>query len=135
MHTKRYIIRRISDNYTFFHDVTDELDEDLEGYKTSNNYEVIGVVDADYDVIMEHVCKQSVLYDDMTNYTDTVQNEEKLDENGVYVVTYFKDDNDGGLNQYADYAITKNEIIDNVNAQKYTEGAMYYPLNKLQKVA
>lgn len=73
-----------------------------------------------------HACKKSFLYDDMEGYVDELQNEESLPD-GKYVVTYFER-RDDDLVQLVDYGITKQQIIKNVTAQKYVEGADYFLL-------
>lgn len=73
-----------------------------------------------------HRCKKSALYEDMEGYIDEIQNENEL-PNGKYIVTYFKlCDNGADLEQFVDYGITKEQIIENINAQRYVEGADYF---------
>ena len=82
-----------------------------------------------------HSYNKSGLYDDMEGYVDELQNEKDLPDNKVYVVTYFKlCDDCSGLEQLVDFGITKQQIIDNVVAQKYVEGADYFIMEQLQKV-
>lgn len=77
-----------------------------------------------------HCCERSALYNDMKGYVDKIQNENEL-PNGKYIVTYFKlCDNGSGLEQLVDYGIKKEQIIENVNAQKYVEGADYFLMKK-----
>lgn len=79
-----------------------------------------------------HVCEKSVLYDDMTGYVDELQDEESLADDELYVVLYFSfDENYRGLDQCVDFGITKQEIIDNVKAQKYVEGADYFTMGRM----
>ena len=60
------------------------------------------------------------------------QNENEL-PNGKYIVTYFKlSDNGSDLEQLVDYEITKEQIIENVNAQRYVEGADYFLMEQLK---
>ena len=71
-----------------------------------------------------HACNRSAVWDDMTGYVDTVQHEDKLPE-GNYIVTYFEH-HDGDLWQMAEIGVSKSQIIQNVLAQKYVEGADYF---------
>ena len=97
--------------------------------------EVEGVFDIDKEIGF-HSCNKSGLYDDMEGYVDALQNEKDLPDNKVYVVTYFKlCDDCSGLEQLVDFGITKQQIIDNVIAQKYVEGADYFIMEQIQKIA
>lgn len=71
-----------------------------------------------------HSCERSACYDDMTGYVDEIQREEELPE-GKYIVTYYWFDGQD-LQQLADVGIMKAEIIQNVQNQKYREGADYF---------
>lgn len=94
--------------------------------------EVEGVLDLDEE-IGYHSCEKSALYEDMTGYVDKIQNENEL-PNGKYIVTYFKlSDNGSDLEQLVDYGITKEQIIENVNAQRYIEGADYFLMEQLRQ--
>ena len=94
--------------------------------------EVYGVVD-DKDQIDVHECISSALWEDTKNYVDELQGEEKLPE-GQYLVLYFRlCENMSGLDQCVDFDISKEEIIENVKAQKYREEARYYPMSALHK--
>lgn len=95
--------------------------------------ETVGVVDIDKEIGC-HECKRSVLYDDMTGYIDEIQEENELPDNESFIVTYFKDDGShgSGLEQLVDFGITKQQIINNVIAQKYVEGADYFTMGQLQ---
>lgn len=96
--------------------------------------EVEGVVDIEKEIGF-HACNKSGLYDDMEGYIDELQHEKDLPCNKVYVVAYFKlCDDCSGLEQLVDFGITKQQIIDNVIAQKYVEGADYFTMDQLQKV-
>lgn len=93
--------------------------------------EVEGILDIDEETGF-HSCVKSALYDDMTGYVDKIQNENELPK-GAYIVTYFKLCDDGsGLEQLVDYGITKEQIIENVNAQRYVEGADYFLMEQLK---
>lgn len=95
--------------------------------------EIEGIVDIDKEFGF-HACKKSGLYDDMDGYIDELQNERDLPENKTYVVTYYKlCDNCSGLEQLVDFGITKQQIVDNVIAQKYVEGADYFTMEQLIK--
>lgn len=90
-----------------------------------------GVLDLDEEIGF-HSVEKSALYEDMTGYIDKIQNENEL-PNGRYIVTYFKlSDNGFDLEQLVDYGITKEQIIENVNAQRYVEGADYFLMEQLK---
>lgn len=79
-----------------------------------------------------HACEKSALYDDMTGYVDELQDEESLPDDELYVVLYFSfNESYWGLDQCVDFGITKQEIIDNVKAQKYVEGADYFTMGRM----
>lgn len=100
-------------------------------YKKS---EVEGVLNIDEETGF-HSCEKSGLYENMEGYIDKIQNENEL-PNGKYIVTYFAlCDNASELEQLVDYGITKEEIIKNVNAQKYVEGADYFLMEQLRTIS
>ena len=79
-----------------------------------------------------HMCNKSALYDDMTGYVDTLQNELNLPDKELYIVTYHEfEECSYGLLCKVDFGITKQEIIENVKAQKYVEGATYYTIGHM----
>lgn len=93
--------------------------------------DVEGVLNIDEETGF-HSCEKSGLYEDMKGYTDKIQDENEL-PNGKYIVTYFTLCDDAcGLEQLVDYGITKEQIIENVNAQKYVEGADYFLMEQLK---
>lgn len=93
--------------------------------------DVEGVLNIDEETGF-HSCEKSGLYEDMNGYTDKIQDENEL-PNGKYIVTYFTLCNDASdLEQLVDYGITKEQIIENVNAQKYVEGADYFLMEQLK---
>lgn len=92
--------------------------------------EVEGVLDIKEKVGF-HSCEKSALYENMSGYIDKVQNENEL-PNGKYIVTYFKICDGSDLEQVVDYGITKEQIIENVNAQRYVEGADYFLMGQLK---
>lgn len=113
--------------YCFYDDPEWGVDYKIDDKKD----EVEGVLDVDEE-IGYHSCEKSALYDDMTGYIDKIQNENEL-PNGKYIVTYFKlSDNGADLEQLVDYGITKEQIIENVNAQRYVEGADYFLMEQLK---
>lgn len=95
-------------------------------YEDCTEDNAVMVVDVEKDSDGFHSCIRSAIWDDMTGYTDKIQNENELND-GYYVVTYYKHDG-SGLEQLVDYGISKEQIIANVKAQKYIEGADYFPL-------
>ena len=125
---ERAIIKSKDGKIYFFYD-DPELGVDFE------KKEVEGIVNID-EKIGFHECKKSILYDDMTGYVDEVQKESKLPNDKLFIVTYFKDDGShgSGLEQLVDFGITKQQIIDNVTAQKYIEGADYFIMEQLTKL-
>ena len=70
----------------------------------------------------------------MTKYVDIIQKENELPDNKLFIVTYFKYDG-FGLEQLVDFGVTKQQIINNVIAQKYVEGANYFTTEQFQKIA
>ena len=89
------------------------------------------LVDADFSVC-HHQCIKSALYDDVSNFIDGLQTEQRDLEHGeLYVVTYFEYDGASGLEQPVDLGLTKEEIIKNVEAGKYAEGATYYTMGQM----
>lgn len=80
-----------------------------------------------------HISKKSLLYDDMPNYVDMMQSEGDLQDDELYVVMYYWTNNPFCLYSYVDFGITKQEIIENVKAQKYVEGASYYTMGQIFK--
>lgn len=92
--------------------------------------EVEGVLDIEEEVGF-HSCEKSALYENMSGYIDKVQNENEL-PNGKYIVTYFKICDGSDWEQVVDYGITKEQIIENVNAQRYVEGADYFLMGQLK---
>lgn len=88
-------------------------------------------VDADFSVGY-HQCIKSTLYDDVSDRIDGLQTEQKDLEHGeLYVVAYFEYDGTSGLEQPVDFGLTKEEIIKNVEAGKYAEGATYYTIGQM----
>lgn len=112
---ERAIIKDNDENYYFFDDP--EWGVDVE------RNEVELVLDVD-EAISFHACKKSFLYDDMEGYVDELQDEAYLPD-GKYIATYFARCDDD-LVQLVDYRITKQQIVENVLAQKYVEGADYF---------
>lgn len=111
------------DEYYFYDDPVwgEDLDEE----------NVVGVAYTE-DAAGTHECDRSCLYDDMTGFVDKLQGERDLHDWERYIVAYFKQDTGMGLLQLVDFGITKSEIIANVKAQKYLEGARYYTMGQLQ---
>lgn len=112
--------------YYFFDDPI--WDEDI------NRDEVFGVLCTE-EAISTHECVKSCLYDDMAGFTDQIQDERKLPNGEKFIVTYFQQNpGDGsGLLQLVDFGITKDEIIANVEAQKYVEGARYFTMAQMER--
>lgn len=121
---ERAIIKSKNGKQYFFYD-DPEWDVDLK------RTDVVGVVDIDKE-IDAHMCIKSGLYENIDGYIDELQNETQLPD-GKYIVTYFKlCDNASGLEQLVDFGITKEQIINNVNAQKYIEGADYFLMDQIE---
>ena len=123
---KRAIIKSKDKKQYFFYD-NPQIGVD---YKKE---EIEGFLELDNEVGF-HSCNKSGLYDDLEGYTDKIQNEEKLEEQRRYIVTYLKlCENANGLEQLVDYDISKSEILNNVISQKYTEGADYFFANQFER--
>ena len=121
---ERAIIKSKNGKQYFFYD-DPEWDVDLK------RTDVVGVVDIDKK-IDAHMCIKSGLYENIDGYIDELQNKTQLPD-GKYIVTYFKlCDNASGLEQLVDFGITKEQIINNVNAQKYIEGADYFLMDQIE---
>ncbi len=121
---ERAIIKSEDENgYTFY-------DNPEWGIDYEKN-EVEGVLNVE-EKIESHECRKSGLYENLENHIDKVQNENNLPDK-KYIVTYFKlCDDISGLEQLVDYNITKDQIIKNINAQKYVEGADYFLMEQLK---
>lgn len=86
----------------------------------------------DSEAKQHHRCIKSALYHDMTGYVDEVQNENLLPDDELYVVTYYEfDAGSFSLLCQIDFGITKQEILENVEEQKYVEGASYYTMGQM----
>lgn len=123
---ERAIIKADNGEYFFFDDPI--WGEDLQ------KSEVAGIVNIENE-IGYHACNHSALYEDLTGYVDQVQNENDLPDDGKFIVTYFVADENLDLLSKVDFGITKAEIIENVKAQKYIEGADYFTIDQFQKVS
>lgn len=110
----------------FWVDTPDTIDEEIEAVGKDKFRYVF-----DNGGLFCHQCVRSALYDDMTGYVDKLQGEEKLADDELYVVTYYKYHNKYELEQLVDFGLTKREIIGNVLNQKYVEGADYVTMGKL----
>lgn len=95
------------------------------------------VVDDGSDEAIVHESRRSALYDDIEKFKDYAQHNERtrLRDNELYVVLYyaFVPKYGGYLEQFVDFGVTKEEIIENVSANKYTEGASYHTLGSVMK--
>lgn len=83
----------------------------------------------------EHECVASAL-DPKGNdwYTDSLQESDMLlDDDELYVVTYYVCENKENVDCMVDFAITKNDIINNVLTNKYVEGAEYWTFGQMLK--
>ena len=85
-----------------------------------------------------HECRNSIFVadidgegDNVLDYVDELQNEYELIDNELYVVLYYKYKTNYGLIDLVDFGITKQEIIDNVKAQKYVDGATYFTMEQV----
>lgn len=88
-------------------------------------------VDADCAVGF-HRCIMSAIYEDVSNCVDGLQTEQKdLKDGELYVVTYFECNEPSYLEQSVDFGLTKEEIIKNVEAGKYAEGATYHTMGQM----
>jgi len=111
----------------FWVDTPDTIEEEIEAVGEDKFRYVF-----DNGGLFYHQCKRSGIYEDMTGYVDQLQDEEKLADDELYVVTYYRlEDNCCMLDQLVDFGLTKQEIIQNVLDQKYVEGADYVTMGKL----
>lgn len=95
--------------------------------------EVFGVLCTE-EAVGTHECVKSCLYDDMEGFIDQIQEEYGLPDGERFIVTYFQRiPSASGLLQLVDFGITKDEIITNVEAQKYVEGARYFTMKQLKQ--
>lgn len=108
-----------------------EVDDEIQYFTDDDGNGILGYVGSEVCVGF-HACNKSRLYEDMTGYVDTIQRERDLSD-GKYIVCYFVCDDNLDLLQYVDYGITKEQIIANVEAQKYVEGAEYYPMESMRE--
>lgn len=108
-----------------------EIDDDFQYFTDDDGNGILGYVGPEVCAGF-HTCNKSRLYEDMTGYIDTIQREHDLPD-GKYIVCYFACDDNLDLLQYVDYGITKEQIITNVEAQKYVEGAEYYPMESMRE--
>ena len=110
----------------------EEIDSDLRPIIEKHDMKVYGYV-GESAASGFHACNKSRIWDEIpANYVDVLQNERNLpDEN--YVVIYYVCDENLDLLQYVDFGITKSQIVANVEAQKYMEGAEYYPINLMRE--
>ena len=56
-----------------------------------------------------------------------------LSDDELFVVTYYVYDGSGSFDERVDFAITKNDIINNVLTNKYVEGAYYWTFGQMLK--
>ena len=108
-----------------------EIDDDIQHFTSDDENGIIGYVGLEVCVGF-HACNKSRLYEDMEGYIDAVQHERDLPD-GKYIVTYYVCDDNLDLLQRVDYGITKEQIVANVEAQKYVEGAGYYLMESMRK--
>lgn len=109
----------------------DEIDNDIQFFMGDDGNGILGYVGSEVSVGC-HVCNKSKLYENMEGYVDTIQHEHDLPD-GKYVVTHYVCDDNYDLLQYVDYGITKEQIIANVEAQKYVESAEYYLMESMRE--
>lgn len=96
--------------------------------------DVFGVLCTE-EAIGTHECVKSCVYDDMAGFIDQIQDECKLPDGERFIVTYFHGiPSTSGLLQLVDFGITKDEIITNIEAQKYVEGAKYFTMKQLERL-
>lgn len=129
--SKKAIIKD-GDIYSFYDDIYSrgELEALKKGLGYTENRRVLGVIDLE-ESVGYHACNKSQVWEDITGYIDELQNEKELEENRLYIVTYYKY-LDGDLEHCTDFGITKDQIIKNVIEQKYLEGADYFLMDSLE---
>ena len=111
----------------------DEIDEDndIKFFMGDDGNGILGYVGEEACAGI-HACNRSRVWDDMTGYVDAIQRERELPD-GKYIVCYFYVDDNLDMLSFVDYGITKEQIIANVEAQKYVEGAEYYPMESMRE--
>ena len=108
-----------------------EVDDEIQYFTDDNGNGILGYVGSEA-AAGYHACIKSRVWDNLEGYVDTVQHEYEL-PNGNYIVTYYKCDENLDLLQCVDYGITKEQIIANVEAQKYLEGAEYFLVESMRE--
>lgn len=121
-----------NENETWFYDECGP--DEIDSFKNANEVKVYGMF-PDYAKVY-HPCNRSELYEDMTGYVDEVNPEiYGLDDNEKYIVCYFKCDKNMDLLSFVDMDISKEQIIENIEAQKYREGANIFLAKELVPLA
>lgn len=108
----------------------DEIDDDMKYFTDSDGNGILGYVGTEV-AVGYHACRKSKIWNDMEGYVDTIQQERELPD-GKYIVCYFYVDDNLDMLSFVDYEITKEQIIANVEAQKYVEGAEYYLMESMR---
>ena len=125
---KVIIIKCIGDGSYFF---DENMYKDKYSYK--DDCEVVGRLQEENSVGY-HRCVKSALYDDLSEYVDALQDEENLPNDKLFIVTYYKAEDAFTLIHCVDFGISKQQVIDNVHAQKYVEGANYFTMDSLERI-
>ena len=111
-----------SDNYSFYECVCKD-----------EYYHTVGCLKYENSVGY-HQCVKSALYDDLSEYIDELQDEESLPDDKLFIVTYYEAEDAFTLIHRVDFGISKQQIIDNVHAQKYVEGADYFTMDSFERI-
>lgn len=126
--------RFYSENHPSLEGIFERKDGSMYWLDCMDDYEMANAKYLCLECAGVHQCEKTILNDDMDGYVDTLQNEEELSDNELYVVTYehaFLDCGYWNLEGLVDFGITKQQIIENVKAQKYVEGATYYTMGQM----
>lgn len=100
---------------------------------SDDGHEFIGFV-RDEDVCCIHKCQRSARDCDLFGFIDRLQDEQTaLSDSQKYIVRWYTCDGED-LFRWVDFGLTKDEIIANVEAQKYIEGADFIPADKIYSV-
>lgn len=118
------------DDMVWFYDACGE--DEINMFKKETAYKVYGIYEYE-DCVAIHQCQKSKIWDDMTGYIDEV-NEEiyALNDNTKYNVCWYECDDNYDLLSNVDMNISKQDIINNIIAQKYIEGASIYLASDLK---
>lgn len=118
-----FIVDDGSDLYTWGEYAEEDFNDAIEDF---DDDDIVAIFNTKVGIV--HRSEKSALYDDMTYYVDIIQESDKsLKDNIHYYVCYYEAE--FGTLIFKCEKITKEQIIKNVKAQKYVEGATYFEEN------